>query len=89
MISVEDQHGQRVAGRAVIGDYVGGLHLLYLLSEQGNGFHLCNEIVKLLGLLPRVNVRANLLLDEAADGSPELLMLRREEMRARHAYVCQ
>src|SRR5712691_10677273 len=40
---------------------------------------------KLLCFFPLVDVRANLLVDEAADGAPELLVLRREEVRARHA----
>jgi hypothetical protein len=44
---------------------------------------------KLLRFLPGVDLRTDLLLDEAADGAPKLLVLRREQMRPGRAYVCQ
>ena len=40
---------------------------------------------KLLGLFPLIDVRADLLVDEATDGASELLVLRCEEVRTRHA----
>jgi hypothetical protein len=39
----------------------------------------------LLRFFPLVDVRTDLLIDEAADGASELLVLRREEVRTRHA----
>src|SRR6202011_3443143 len=40
---------------------------------------------ELLSFFPFIDVRTDLLIDEAADGPSELLMLRREEVRTRHA----
>ena len=40
---------------------------------------------KLLGLFPLIDVWADLLVDEATDGASELLVLRCEEVRTRHA----
>ena len=44
---------------------------------------------KLLRLLPLVDMRANLFVDEATNGAPKFLVLGPKEVRARHAYVCQ
>src|SRR5207302_9427685 len=44
---------------------------------------------KLLGLFPLIDVWADLLVDEATDGASELLVLRCEEVRTRHAQLCQ
>jgi hypothetical protein len=40
---------------------------------------------KLLCLLPLVDVRTDLLLDEATHGASELFVFRPEEVRTRHA----
>jgi hypothetical protein len=39
----------------------------------------------LLGFFPLVDVRTDLLIDEAAHSASKLLVLRREEVRTRHA----
>src|ERR1700694_1290104 len=44
---------------------------------------------KLLGFLPFIDMRADLLVDEATNGAPKFLVLGPKEVRARHAYVCQ
>src|SRR2546430_5985113 len=44
---------------------------------------------KLLRLLPLIDVGPNLLLDEAAHGPTEFLVVRRKEMRTRRGYVRQ
>ena len=44
---------------------------------------------KLLRFLPLIDMRANLLVDEAADGTAKLFVLGPKEVRTRHAYVCQ
>ena len=54
----------------------------------------CGETLEQLarelpGLLPLVDMRPDLFVDEAPHRSPELLVLRVEEVRTRRAYVCQ
>jgi len=44
---------------------------------------------KLLGFFPLVDVRTDLLVDEAADSVPKLLVLGPKEMRTRRGYVRQ
>jgi hypothetical protein len=39
----------------------------------------------LLSFFPLIDVRTDLLIDEAPNGASELLVLRREEVRTRHA----
>src|ERR1700686_4758929 len=70
---------------------VGATVLLRILeTQQVEGAKSLEKLSrKLLRLLPFVDMRANLLVDDAADGAPKLLVLRPKEVRARHAYVCQ
>ena len=44
---------------------------------------------KLLGLLPLVDMGADLLVDEGAHGTAELVVLRPKQMRTRRGYVRQ
>ncbi len=44
---------------------------------------------KLLRFLPLIDMRAYLLVDEAAHGAPKFLVLGSKQVRPRHAYVCQ
>src|SRR5712692_2972762 len=70
---------------------VGAAVLLWILETQQveRGKTLEQLSRKLLRFLPLIDMRANLLVDEAADGAPKLLVLGPKEVRPRHAYVCQ